>query len=339
MNNPKIHLHQHKSITSNLLCSAHEQIFGKVTSELPKVYDDALKKLFRDNAQDFVSLIQEGLYIDELLPTELDAEHIYADGLVRCHDERGKAQLAHFEYQREKNERMGERLLEYNTKASRLNTYLPVLSCVIYLKKEKDIPRPPFIKRSLNGAEITRFNYVSIHLWELTVEEFLARARGKPSLLPLIPLAQGGDEPVAVDIMIEELMAANKPDLLWIGYSLAAKVFEENDLPWLKRRFAMLNDFLWDSPVYQEIMSNVKEEGRAEGIETGKMQALSQTRLEANQHFINLVTNNFPGLEALARECVDKLHDNNALMNLVFKIGAAHTRQEAQKALEMCLNS
>jgi hypothetical protein len=52
--------------------------------------------------------------------------------------------------------------------------------------------------------------------------------------------------------MIEELIAAEKTDLLWIGYVLAAKVFDHDDLQWLKRRFALMNDFLWDSPVYQE---------------------------------------------------------------------------------------
>lgn len=43
--------------------------------------------------------------------------------------------------------------------------------------------------------------------------------------------------------MIEELIAAKKTDLLCIGYALAAKVFDDEDLPWLKRRFAMLSDY------------------------------------------------------------------------------------------------
>ena len=36
---------------------------------------------------------------------------------------------------------------------------------------------------------------------------------------------------------------------LWIGYALASKVLK-NDLKWLKRRFAMLEDILRDTPVY-----------------------------------------------------------------------------------------
>lgn len=298
---------------------------------MPKVYDDALKKLFRDNARDFVALLHEELYIDELLPTELDTEHIYADGLVRCYDRWGKAQLAHFEYQREKDERMGERLLEYNIRASRLNAYLPVLSCVIYLKKERNAPRPPFVKRALNGAEITRFNYISVNLWEMTVEEFVAQARDKPSLLPLLPLAEGGDEPAAVDIMIEELIAAKKTDLLWIGYALAAKVFDDEDLPWLKRRFAMLSDFLWDSPVYQEIVSNAKEEG----VETGKMEAFSSMHQRLSQHVLNAVTQRFPDLQSLARQCLETItiEDLLSLSGIVM----LYQRQDIEQALKALL--
>src|SRR5216683_4975140 len=102
---------------------------------MPKVYDDALKKLFRDNAQDFVSLVRPDLHVERLLSTELDAEHIYADGLAWCVDEDGEPELTHFEYQREKYERMGERLAEYNLLAARLNGYVPVFSVVLCLKK------------------------------------------------------------------------------------------------------------------------------------------------------------------------------------------------------------
>lgn len=96
------------------------------------------------------------------------------------------------------------------------------------------------------------YSNVLSHTGELTVETFLEKVKGKASLLPLLPLTAGGNEPAAVDIMIEELIAAEKTDLLWIGYVLAAKVFDQNDLQWLKRRFALMNDFLRDSPVYQE---------------------------------------------------------------------------------------
>lgn len=309
---------------------------------MPKVYDDALKKLFKANAQDFVSLIQKGWQVEELLPTELDTEHIYADGLVRCIDEKGQAQLAHFEYQRENDERMGERLLEYNIKASRMNKYLPVLSCVIYLKKEEGAPRSPLVSKLNNGRVTNIFFYVSINLGETTVEELLAK--GLPGLLPLLPLAEGGNRHEAIDIMIEGLTEAGKTDLLWVGYVLAAKVFSnDKDLQWLKGRFALMNDFLWDSPIYQEIvgeaMAKGKAEGREEGIETGKMQALTQTRREASQGLLDLVDARFPTLRTLARQCVHNISDNSVLLHLLVKIGIAQTEQEARAELQACLGA
>ncbi len=308
---------------------------------MPKVYDDALKKLFRDNAQDFVSLVRPDLHVERLLSTELDAEHIYADGLAWCVDEDGEPELTHFEYQREKYERMGERLAEYNLLAARLNGYVPVFSVVLCLKKEKDMPRPPFIRKLRNGVEIHRFNYVCIDLNDIGVEEFLEKAKGKPSLLPLLLLTNGGNEPETVDIMIKELIAARKTDLLWIGYSLAAKVFDKDDLQWLRRRFALMNDFLWDSPVYQEIITEAETKGEARGeargIETGKMQVLSQTHLEMVQSLLDLVNTRFPTLKALAKRCANKIDDNSTLLHLIVKIGVAKTEQEAKTVLQTSL--
>jgi predicted transposase YdaD len=307
---------------------------------LPKIYDDALKKLFQANAQDFVSLVQEGLRVEELLPTELDNEHIYADGLVRCRDEDGQAQLVHFEYQREKDERMGERLLEYNLKASRRNDYLPVLSCVLYLKKEekKGAPRSPFFRKLPNGTETTRFWYAGIHLGDLSVEQFLEEIGDRSCLLPLLPLTEGGNRPEAVDIMIEELIGANKTDLLWVAYTLAAKVFSDDNQSWLKRRFALMNDFLWDSPVYQEMIAGPVAEaetrgearGRIAGAQTEKLHALSQM----SQELLNYVQERFPTLKTLARKCLSQVEDNTVLLQLGMRIAAARTEQEVKEALK-----
>jgi predicted transposase YdaD len=300
-----------------------------VVGELPKVFDDAFKKLFRANAQDFVSLIQKNWRVEELLPTELDTEHIYADGLARCRDEAGAAQLAHFEYQRDADEYIGERMLEYSVKASRANDYLPVFSCVINLKGGKKAPRPPLVKRLNNGQVTTIFYYASIDLGEITVEELLAM--DLPGLLPLLPLTDGGNRHEAVDIMIERLLAADKTDLLWVGYTLAAKVFSnDKDLQWLKGRFALMNDFLWDSPIYQEIVGEVM----AQGIETGKMEALSQTRM----NFLKFVHMRFPALEKLAHLCASNIDDNDELLNLMIMIGMAQTEEEARAELQSHLD-
>jgi predicted transposase YdaD len=305
---------------------------------MPKPYDDALKKLFRANAQDFVTLVQDRLRIVEFLPAELDAEHIFADGLARCVDETEQEQLAHFEYQREYDPRMGERLLEYNVLASRLNGYLPVISCVICLKKHANMPRPPFIRRLPNGTVITHFNYICIDLGEISVADLLAK--GLPGLLPLIPLTDGGNTRESIDIMTEELIRVGNPDLLWIGLTLAAKVLTtDDDLEWLRRRKAMLSDFLADSPLYQETMAEGEAKGEARGIETGKLQAFSSMRQKNSRNLMQLIQTRFPDLEALAHTCVSEITSPDTLSDLLLKVAIAQTEQEARRALEASLKA
>lgn len=301
-----------------------------------------MKKLFRANAQDFVALLQDNLRIVEFLPTELDAEHIFADGLARCVDETDQEELVHFEYQREYEPRMGERLLEYNVLASRLNGYLPVISCIICLKKNQHMPRPPFIKRRSNGTVITHFNYIYIDLGEISVAELLAK--GLPGLLPLLPLADGGNTRESVDIMTEELIRVGNPDLLWIGLTLAGKVLtRDDDLEWLRRRKEMLSDFLADSPLYQETIAEGEAKGEARGeargIETGKLQAFSSMREKNSRNLVQLIKTRFPGLETLAQTCVSKITNPETLSDLLLKIAVAQTEQEARVALESSLKA
>lgn len=211
--------------------------------------------------------------------------------------------------------------------------YLLVLSCLIQLKKKEGAPRSPFIKRLNNGEITIIFNYVEINLGEISVEELLAK--GLPGLLPLLPLTEGGNQHETIDIMIERLVKAGQTDLLGVGYMLASKVFSnEKDLQWLKGRFAIMNDFLADSPIYQEIIG----EAEAKGIETGKMQALTQTRQETGQVLLYLVDKRFPALRKLARLCVNEAGDYKTLLHLLVKGGMAQTEQEARAGLQAFLD-
>jgi predicted transposase YdaD len=313
-----------------------------------KSYDDGMKKLFRANMQDFVGLLPEELSIEESLATELDAEHVHADGLLRCRDMYGQETLAHFEFQREKDTRMGERLLEYNVLASRLNNYLPVVSCVIYLRKSKEIPRSPFVRKLSSGRVTTCFYYTSIELAKMSAKALLEA--GRPGLLPLLPFTKGGKTRKAIDIMVSGLVEEGQPDLLWIGLSLAMRVFtKDGDLEWLRRRKAMLNDFLKDSPLYQDVMAEARErateetrkmiaeiEAKAAAETLAKVAAEARARVAAEaaaaaearekqaaaaaearekqaveataREFLGMVTNRFPALEGLATDCVNNAH-------------------------------
>ena len=214
---------------------------------MPKPYDDAMKRLVAGSPRDFLTWILPAVQYKELLPHELHIEHVYADGLVRA-SLNGQELLAHFEFQSSYDPRMSERLLEYNVLASRQYGYLPVYSCVIYLKDCGEVPRPPFIRRLPSGEETVRLNFGVIELHKITAEDL--EGTGLVGLAPLLPLTKNGARREVVDRMISSLLDAEQTQSLWVGYALAAKVMK-SDLKWLKWRFAMLSDFLRDSPVYQ----------------------------------------------------------------------------------------
>ncbi len=157
--------------------------------EMPKPYDDAMKKLVGGNPQDFLSwVLREAIYTQRL-PYELHPESIYADGLIEAVLD-GERILAHFEFQSSYDLRIGERLLEYNVLASRQYDYVTVYSYVIYLKDCGNVPQSPFIRESRRGKEIVRFHYDIIELHKITAEEI--QETELVGLLPLLPLTKDG---------------------------------------------------------------------------------------------------------------------------------------------------
>ena len=156
---------------------------------MPKPYDDAMKKLVGGNPQDLVSWILPGAQFGQQLPFELSVENIYADGLLQVSLD-GKEFLAHFEFQSSYDRHIGERLLEYNVLASRQYDYLPVYSCVIYVKNQSEVPVSPLIRGLPTGEEVVRFHYRSIELRKIIAGELLQT--GLVGLLPLLPLTKDG---------------------------------------------------------------------------------------------------------------------------------------------------
>ena len=100
----------------------------------------------------------------------------------------------------------------------------------------------------------------------------------------------------------------------------------------------MFNDFLADSPLYQETMAEGEAKGEARGIETGKLQAFSSMRQRNSRNLLQLIETRFPGLEALARTCVNEITSPETLSDLLLKVAVAQTEHEARRALEASLN-
>lgn len=293
---------------------------------MPKPYDDAMKKLVMGNPQDLVLWVLPRAQFGKQLPYELSVENIYADGLLQVSLD-GKEFLLHIEFQSSNDAYIGERLLEYNVLASRQYGFLPVYSCVIYLKNHGDVPQSPFIRALPSGEEIVRFQYRSIELGKLTSEELLQT--GLAGLLPLLPLTRDGARREVVEKMITGLILSEKTESLWIGYALATKVLKD-DLKWLRRRFAVFSDLLRETPAFQEVLAEGLEKGLAEGLEKG----LKEGELRAQrQTLLAVVQERFPGIVDLAKMQADVIEDPEALRRLIVRMSIVQTSEEARQYL------
>ena len=124
--------------------------------------------------------------------------------------------------------------------------------------------------------------------------------------------------------MISWLVSAEKTESLWIVYALASKVFKDG-LKWLKRRFAMLDDILRDTPVYQEVLAEGMEKGLEQGLEKG-LETQRQTLLD-------IVQERFPAIARLAKQQADAIEDPEMLRRLTVKISIVKTSKEAEQYL------
>src|SRR6266849_10070671 len=211
--------------------------------------------------------------------------------------------------------------LEYNTLASREDSYLPVYSCVIHLKKDSSIAVSPFIRELPTGEEVVRFHYKSIELWKKEAMELLHL--GWVGFLPLVPLAHGGTEHGVVEEMIAGLVSAGKTELLVVANALASLAFEqesEAEQEWLERTFVMLNDTLRNTKAYQKIL----KEGREEGLEEGLEKALQQALLDVTEE-------HFPQIMHTVRQQVKAIEDPVLLRRLIVKMTTVQTAEDAEQ--------
>ncbi len=212
---------------------------------------------------------------------------------------------------------MAERLLRYNVLA-RSEHKLPVLSCVIYLLRTGETSLSPLSWRLPNGQEVLEFHYQSLELGALTPEELLRT--GQAGLLPLLPLTNGGARREIVETMFSELLSAGKIELVPIGYTLASLAFSQGnraDQDWLLRRFHEMHDILRDTPIYQEIL----KEGREEGLEA------------LRQAVTDIIAERFPKLARLAKKQVAVVEDPELLRHALVKVSLAQTPEEAKQHL------
>jgi len=129
-------------------------------------------------------------------------------------------------------------------------------------------------------------------------------------------------------------------ELLALTQLFASLAFGEKDQlnqEWLMRRFTMLQDMFQDTPVYQHIFAQGKEEGLEQGLEQGIEKGRKEERQEViqalRQTLVTLVAQRFPKLKTLARGQLSLIEQHQILEDLFLKIALARTQEEAQDCL------
>lgn len=99
----------------------------------------------------------------------------------------------------------------------------------------------------------------------------------------------------------------------------------------------MLDDILEESWTYQEIlrkgMQKGLEQGREKGREEGREEEHQRRIQEQRETVVNLVQMRFPELVSLAEQHLHFVHDADALHNLVLKLIAVQTADEARRVI------
>ncbi len=233
-----------------------------------KPWDGKMKRVLTEIPQDTVDWLLAGATFISVLPNELEDETIYADLLFEISID-DQQNILHIEIQRNRDAQMGERLWEYNVKAS-LKYEFPVWSVVIYLKDDGKVVEAPYTRKLSTGRYIHQFDFDVVKLWEIPTEYF--QQEGLIGLLPLLPLTQNGARREVVDRVISRLTPPGeepKSELLTLTYGLASLILiNEADQEWLIRRFGQMYDILRETRAYQELIKDGLEQGLQQGTAT-----------------------------------------------------------------------
>jgi predicted transposase YdaD len=268
--------------------------------------DSAFKWLVSFRPQDYVDRFCPGARFVRLLPTELSREPLRADALIEVQPAKAKGNAPgnfalHFEVQTKADPTIPRRLCIYGLLAEQRDD-LVVLSTVIYLEKCKT-PTPPWRQIGPGGRVIHTFDYNVVRLWEEPVEDLLAS--GQVGLLPLFPFLKGATlamlEPVAA--ALEQIPdPAARANSIYYTLAFAKRVFTPAAVNVFLRRSQMLDQFIKESPMYQEIID--------QGAEQGELRTLRRS-------ILHVVQRRFAPLFAVAEAHVTTLTDPDQLQAIL----------------------
>jgi hypothetical protein len=278
---------------------------------MAKPWDDTMKRLIRAHPQHFVSWVLKGAIFKAALSIELKNWTRETDFLLDV-IQNERQMLVHMEFQSREDEDMAQCLLEYNVLATREHGR-PVLSCVIYLRKDSRIAESPLLWELPDGQKVRYFHFIVIKLWEITAEELIQT--NLIGLLPLVPLTKDGAQYEVIDEVATKLAFEKEYNLLEYARRFASLTFKDStDREWLNRRFALYKDILEDSWVVQE----ERLEGELRGL---------------HRVIVKVVQARFPEIVDLTKKQIEDVENPESLQDLLVKISLVQNVEDATLAL------
>ncbi len=315
------------------------------------IWDSNFKQLVNANPQAFADWLLPGARVirelSEHLNRTLDVDSFYETIL----DEEQVGM--HIEFQRYRDNEMARRIAEYNILLS-CKLDIPVVSFVIYLKKDGTVIASPLLRRLRSGRQLSRIDFVVVKLWEVSTQEL--RDLGLVGLLPLLPLTKQGATQQVVEEVITGLSTATgehaQVQLFPIAFTLSSLAFDRAaDKEWLIRRFRMLEDMLQQTEIYQYIkqqgvaegqqqgleqgLEKGLEKGLQQGLEKGLEKGLQQELQDLRRLLLSSIRSRFPELVLLAVKQIAGVTSAEVLMDLTLKVIASQTAEEFYQVLTL----
>lgn len=290
---------------------------------------------------------QAAIHSVERLNPEFQGDKTEADGLLLINGALPSRYLMQIEIQSQKHPFMPLRQLDYCVRAVKKHRKkygeLPIMPVVIYLHKGGKIQEPPYCWPFWN-LTMMAFRYASIKLWELESDDLFALQQ--PSLLPLAPLTNGGNNSIVCKRVFDALLDNRLYDLLPITHMIASWQLKGADAEWLIKELENMLDEFRDTPAYRRLTELAREEGlfigkkegiaigKNEGIAIGKEEGKEEGRLLSQREtLVLIVEERFPDLRVLAEQQARLINDVERLKTLARQLIVVQDTSKARQLL------
>jgi predicted transposase YdaD len=261
--------------------------YAKLSSEnwrarMPEM-DQGIKWLVQHRPEDVLALALRDVEYLGPLQAEVAAPQLILDSLLHVRYQ-GVECAVDIEAEARPEPDIGSRLCDYAARV-RGATGLQVISVVLWLQPHGAPPRSPY-EMYVGDLLVGTWRYFGIEVYRLDADSLLSD--GPKGLLPLVPFMHNGDNEALIERAARDIYTHAPVELRYDLESLlgtfGARVLGAPAMRAILGRLPMSLDLFRTSPLYQEVVEEVRQEslekGRQEGLTEGRQEGLTEGRQE-----------------------------------------------------------